>query len=138
MAQDIKRSNRGYRLVQRRTGVEEHLSETHALSAVSSMDQADCQRVLLGPSAGVVPILLRNCISSTTLYSAAGMISSMADVRTTCTCASCLKETLLRTLKHSIWVTSTRIMYTVLSPIYQFQVGSYGYGVCIPPSFGRN
>lgn len=58
MAQDIKRSNHGYLLVQRRKGVEEHLSETLGLSANSSMDQADCQGVLLGPSVGVVPIAL--------------------------------------------------------------------------------
>jgi len=34
MAEDIKISNRGNILVQRKTGVEEHLSETHALSAL--------------------------------------------------------------------------------------------------------
>jgi hypothetical protein len=143
MAQDIKRSNRGYLSVQRRTGVEEHLSETHALSAISSMVQADCQGVLRGPSVGVVPILLRNCLSSTTLSSAAGTISSMADV---CTylymCfrfyASCLKEMLLQTLKRSVWVTSTRRIYIVLSPVHQYQVNCYGHGVCIPRSFDRN
>jgi hypothetical protein len=106
--------------------VEEHLSETHALSAVSSMDQVDCQEVLRGPSVGVVPILLRNCISSTTLSSAAGMISSLADVRTyLCMCfkfyALCVKETLLQKFKHSVWVTSNRIDNTECPTTYQTQ-----------------
>jgi hypothetical protein len=103
MTQDVKWSNRGRLIVKRRTGVEEHLSETHALSAISSMNQVDCQEVLRGPSVGVFPMLLRNCVSCTTLSSAAGMISSLADVRTYLyMCFKfytlCVKETLLQTL----------------------------------------
>ena len=48
------------------------------------------------------------------------MISSMANVRIYLYMyfrfyALCLKETLLQTLKHSVWVMSTRIIYIVLS-----------------------
>lgn len=88
------------------------------------MDQVDCQEVLRGPSVGVVLVLLRNCVSYATLSSAAGMISSLADVHTylyMCVkfCASCLKETLLQTLKHSVWVTSNRMdnVYVVNSQL---------------------
>jgi hypothetical protein len=38
---------------------------------------------------------------------------------------SCLKEMLLQTLKHSVWVTSTRIVDIVLSPVHQCHVDCY-------------
>jgi hypothetical protein len=54
------------------------------LSAIISMDQADCQGIFLAPSLGAVPILLRKYISSTTVSSAAGVvhISSVYGPRT--------------------------------------------------------
>lgn len=138
MAQDIKWSNHGYLLVQRRTGVEEHLSETHGLSANSSMDQVHCQGVLLGPSVGVVPIALAVQPFPQLQVWYLQWPMSVPPVHCFWFYASRLKETLLQTLKHSVWVTLTRIMYIVLSPIHQFQVDSYGHDVCIPRSFDRN